>query len=362
LAPVPALCGPLAAAVLALQFLAAAQLTARDARAIDLPRYQAPALCSDAATWARAVLSRLDPKVRKIAQWELRSVIEAIEVTSDGKRAALYLRGAPAARTVLGEDCSEVLAGAALIAAIAFGSQLAEEHGTQPTSSEEPAVAEPTWSEPSAESVSAVSTAVTLENDARPVDTRVIDRGPQAQRGTPRATAPRWALGVGAATHTGFAPWPAGLLDAGFELSLPEQGWSIRGRGSFGLARVTVQQRSARFLFIGGGLDVCPIVVGAHLDWQWRNCIGFDLGRLHAEGESESALRTPTREQMWWSALGLVTRLQVPRVYGIRFELEAGASAPLWRRELEFREPTATLFETPAVAVSARLGVQVPLE
>jgi hypothetical protein len=65
---------------------------------------------------------------------------------------------------------------------------------------------------------------------------------------------------------------------------------------------------------------------------------------------------------MWWAAPGLVTRLQFPRLYGIRLEAEGGGSIPLWHHELEFRDPDASVFETPALALTARIGLQIPLE
>ncbi len=337
-----------------------------ESAARDLPGYRAPASCADAASWLNAVASRLAPDAQQLGRRELPDLVESLEVSPDGRRALLRLRGAAGERVVNGKDCGEVLAGAALIAALAVGS------GAEPKSESEPKPEPETEPETEPASVPEPSradgapelpfapTAIARESADR-VDVVAVDGGAR-EKPAPPAPGTRWAIGAGAGAHTGLAPWPAGVVDGAFELSWPNRGWSARARGSVGLSRALVRQRSARFVFVGGSVDVCPLVLGAHLGWQWRSCIGFELGRVHAEGEAESALRSAETHRIWWAAPGLVTRLQLPRVRGIRLEAEAGASLPLWRQGFEFRDPDVSVFETPAVALTARLGLQVPLE
>lgn len=333
-----------------------AQLLADGADARALPAFDAPHPCTGAASWVDAVLERLVPEARELARRQLPGLVEAVQVSADGKQASLRLRGADAARVVVGKGCREVLTDAALIAARAFDSRLEPKHaivrnGTEPNAALEPSRA----------------SGAMLETQSQAKPSEALDRSRPLAIGPPRpiqlpAPPLRAAMGAGAAAHTGLAPWPAAVLDGMIELTWPQQGWSLRGRGSFGLARALVRDRGARFEYVGGGLDVCPIVFGAHLDWQWRSCLAYDLGRVHASGDAEPGPRTATDQRLWWSALGLVTRLQSPRVYGVRFELEGGASVPLLRRNFELDDPNAAVFETPALAASARLGLQIPLE
>lgn len=352
----------LATTVVFQQSGAGAQLPGDSAGAGTLPSFQAPAVCPDAASWVDQVLERLTPEERELGRRQLAALVEAVEVSPDGKQASVRLRGADDARVVVGGDCREVLTGAALIAALAFGSGLDPEE-TMPPKGTAPTAA----FERSAELETSDASAGALATQSRSGDRRALDRARPAASWPPQPieldTRPlRGAIGAGAAAHTGLAPWPAALLDGVIELTWPEHGWSLRGRGSFGLARALVQERGAHFEYVGGGLDVCPLVLGAHLDWQVRSCLAFDLGQVRAAGEVESALRSATSHRLWWSAVGLAARLQSPRVYGVRFELEGGANVPLWHRRFEFDDPEATVFETPALAVSARLGLQVPLE
>jgi len=336
--------------------------------------YSAPASCPNAPSWIDEVVSRVSTETRELARRELPALVESVEVTPDGKRALLRLRGAPSARVVHGESCSEVLAGAALIVAIAFGTGLEPEASTpQPSSTPEPSSTPQPASAPEAAIApepSAKGEVLELP-EARPAPVRESDRGradgvardggarPQASR---PAAAPRWAIGASAGARTGLAPSPAGVVDGALELAWPDRGCSIRGRGTMGLARASVGERSARFLFIGGSFELCAVMLGTHLGWQWRSCLDLELGQVQAEGEADSALARADTHRTGWAAPGLVTRLQSPKIQGVRFELEGGISTPLWHREFEFHDPDVSVFQTPLLAMSARLGVQVPLE
>ena len=296
--------------------------------------------------------------------------MEGLEVAADGQRALLRLRGAASARVVVGQGCSEVLAGAALIAAVALGPDLDAEPSRMPLQSglaEPRSVAAPSHVTASTSAPEPSAASAALEPSAeRPAAARegeivATDRGEQPPAQAP-AAAPRWAIGAGAGAHTGIGPSPAGVLDGTLELAWPDRGWSVRGRGSLGLARARVAERSARFLFIGGGFDVCALTFGVHLGWQWRSCLGVQLGRVQAEGDAGSELARAEKHRTWWAAPELLTRLQSPRLRGVRFELEGGLGMPLWHRVFEFHDPEVSVFETPSFAASARLGLQVPLE
>lgn len=354
----------LSSAVVALQTAAAGQVPARGDAGV-FPAYTAPAFCPDAASWVSEILARVEPDAREQVRVALPGLVDSLDVSADGKRALLRVRGAASARMVTGAGCTEVLAGAALIVAIAFSAGSAEmapepETVREPAKAPQPASLRPSSADAEAPVLPKVNSSLALESTS-PAAVVAPDSG--ALEEVPvRHAAARWAIGAGAGVHTGVAPGPAGVVNGEFELGWPERSLSVRARGSLGWSHARVRGRSARFQFVGGSVDLCPLMLGSHLGWQWSNCIGFELGQVHAEGDASSELRSAEEGRMWWAAPGLVTRLQSPRLLGIRIAAEAGASLPLWRREFEFHDADASVYETPLLALTASLGLQVPLE
>lgn len=335
-----------------------------------------PAACPNRDAWVREVLARLEPAPEVQSRQRLDELVATVQVTPSGTHASIVFRvPGGAERVVTGRDCAEVLSAAALIAAIAVGSVSA---ATPPSSDAERASSEGP-SPPDIAARGGLRSALPAAPGGRALEQTPAFEPPAPVLAPAHASAlevldeaepepvrqgRRWAIafGAGAAANNWLGQSPFALFDVFVDLLPAARGGSARLAGSMGLARATVDGRSADFDFWGGELALCPGSFGSRWSWQWTNCAQLRIGRLRAAGDSRSTLQTGRERSFVWVDLGAVTRLLTPPVGGVRFEAELGLQAPFWRREFRFEEPDAHLVETPTIGATGGVAVLIPLD
>jgi len=111
--------------------------------------------------------------------------------------------------------------------------------------------------------------------------------------------------------------------------------WNERGSGiqaSFVIGdsgSVERSGRSARFLLLGGRIDVCPIHILQISDLVVHPCIALEMGSVRSRGEATTEFRSETHEK-FWSAGGPLLRIRVA-IHDVFLEIHGGAWFPLIR-------------------------------
>jgi hypothetical protein len=299
---------------------AAAASTSSPAPALE---YSAPSTCPDRGEWQARVAARLkgDVAVRLAL---LDRVVARVGIGASGAQARVVFREPSGAeRVVSGQDCDEVVSAAALIVAVALGAGAV-------------APAQPNRAVPAPE-----------------LPARDLER---SERG--------WAFALGAAAEANnwLGPWPVAVLDISVEAFAPTRSWSARLVGSYGVAQKSVDERRAEFSFWGARLDVCPLALQADAGWRWMGCAELWFGMLQGSGDEASALATGFEERAAWMGMSASTRAQTPALGALRLEAELGVSRPFWKHEFRFDQPAQMMFESPALGVMGRAGIQVALD
>ncbi len=110
-----------------------------------------------------------------------------------------------------------------------------------------------------------------------------------------------------------------------------------------------------------GSLDLCPVRLGLATGLGLRPCAEFGAGLLEAHGREVASAMERSRP---WAALSAYARLlweplsRSPPSPRLSVEAEVGAQAPLVRESFFFN-PDVSVYEAPAAAFLARLGLGV---
>jgi hypothetical protein len=272
----------------------------------------------------------------------------------------------PIARVVTAKTCDEVVAGIALVTALAIESRIAEVVGK----SEPPAAAPPPTNE-----------APTEERKATPAPV-AAPPGPAAPtRSEPSGPPPHVDIGAGALASVGALPHATvgfrGFAGIGFPHGLDFRlGVDYSSAGSVETTSKAVGSSGSAgrylssFSLLSGRASVCPFAFGTAL--RLLPCGGVEVGVLHAEGlgSSGSAIRTDATSESnpVWFAPFLGARADATwDVFFVEFEASAGFPISPKKRDFVFetasagRTVTDTVYAIWPVVPAASLAVGVRL-
>jgi hypothetical protein len=297
--------------------------------------------CPDKDAFFAGVRART-ARVRHAAAGEAARIFR-VRVTRDGHRSQGELGifdelGQTDTRSIEGESCSEVMSALALIAALSI----------DPSASSADAPASRLASPPSAAPGSPLAESATA--DRTPAAAPRSLQGPAEARWV-------WTVGVqGGAVAMGdlgvtfsSTVFVDGSRNRGARLG---PSWRLGFTYSDGNASSSAGTDAGTFRWWLLNVSGCPFAATLG-NVSLRPCLSMDAGVLHAVTDE-----TLTTDRGWFSA-GLLGRAEWVPLGSFHLEAQAGAMLPLVR-DPYFIQP-ATLYEVPAVAAVATLGLGVTI-
>ena len=351
---------------------------------------EAPAGCSSAEAFRRAVASRLEraPDAELAAATRLQVKITRAGARVEGELRLVHAADAADTRRVEGKSCDEVIEVLALTAALALqgapataprapgareGSaraaptreaapprapaREATSPAARPAAREAPAATEvppPASAEP-APPPAAPPPPPPPEPPAPPATSMVVVSAPPAPPPPPTGT----GVEVGAAAALGRVLAPGLNLGGSVMLGLtfPRAGAPPR---SLRLALLYLPQDLLRpagevgSSWLGGALTACP-GPGLRRGWfEGQACARALVGWVTATDQVVTTPRSAGRS--WWAA-GALLRGGAPIGAGLVLELEAGVDAVLIERRFITTTPLRTVADTPPVSILVGLGL-----
>lgn len=300
-------------------------------------RYNAPADCPDAETFAREIFRRTR-RARAAQPQEAADVIEVrIERTPRGARGDLILRRDAVAsepRPLEHTDCGELVRALGLTAALSIDPQASLEAREAP----------------------AAETSAPAAASARVASPQSGPSSKPKQRETQRLYL-RSGFGFGQERLLAGELWPAASAFA--ELSSTEP-LRLAARVSLFLSGNPLQtSRKASHTHAALSLELCPVAGSSVQRAGVQACVLGRIGLLKSEGRGIADPRRQSRTvwggggvvRGWWRAFDRAG-----------LELACGAWAADRKRRFVFDAPRATIGETAPLAIAATLGVflQVP--
>jgi hypothetical protein len=376
------------AKILAVSLIAGAA-GARSSRAQDEVRfeYEAPPQCPQRAEFRARVRERLLGAGFETSATERPPSLVRVRVEPAVRRASVELHdadGSSVTRVVQGDTCDELVAGVALITALAFGAQSNE---TTPP----PGEANPPAAEPEVATAPGVANqpAATQARRAQPVSAKNPKNAAASKRPAPlrapanpmraagqqpadeaataanpaRLGAPRelgWDAGAGGWVSSWLSPTRTLGADLFLRLGGRGAGWSARLSGLYGAATARPDARRADFSFWGGRLEGCPLGVELWSSLHLEACAAAELGSLTGTGREESALREGAEQSVFWAAAVLAARLRAPVTRWVTVEAQAELGLPITSHEFVFEQPDRQVFQVPNVGGAGRIGLAVP--
>jgi hypothetical protein len=353
------------AAAIAASTLAAPPASAGDTEPIRIV-FRAPGGCPDAAEFtgqvqARTAMARLAAPGEPARTFTV--VIDTAGRRSHGKLTLDDPHGPGSVREVSAERCAEIVSALALVTALAIDPRAS----TAPTPAPRPA---PPPAPPPARRAPPLP-------PPRPLDAPLPWWGPIGPPlpvipGPAPAPGPRWRFGSGLHTSGESALAPSMVfVDSGFLEVMRTTGGVVSPaiRLSFlkadsgfvasqAGASAAMGAARARFRFIGGRLEGCPVHLELPRGLAAIPCVIFDAGAVDAEGRGRFASERANRP---WAAPGLLGRLQAAFVDRVFIELEGGVNFPLVRDTFYF-DPTITAHAVPAAGgfLGGGVGMHFP--
>ena len=317
--------------------------TSRPAAASDAAMriaYEADAACPSADEFMRQLRGR----TRSPVDWarkesaDIKVVLKRAARSTTGTVEMNAADGQTVTRSLEADSCEEVVAAAALIAALATG-----------VSADEPRVPAGPSSSPTPE---------TREPDASDRTT-----------GAPRPS-PRWHWGGGAAgtLSGGIAP---SLAFGGVAFVQAEQPEFPTGRfvvrASFAYAAAPSADRdwgSASFNLMAARLDACPLFLPIASRAGVAACVGATVGAITARGNVARPGGSSGGRPLLWLDITPSLRALLPAGERLWFEANVGLAVPLRRYEFVLEQlgspaNTAQVYPTPAVAAALGAGMGV---
>jgi hypothetical protein len=297
--------------------------------------YSAPAQCPNEEWFYADVLGRI-PRARRAAPGEAARRFDVTVVIETGKsRAALEFvdaEGRRVQRDLEADDCAEVVAGIAVVTALAIDPRLAELDRAAPESSKPP-----------------------------PARERAPREEPPSE--TPRARRSwSWSLGAHAGAVSDVAPvWVPSI--AVFSELLPSDA-ALTARLALGLADSGELERDGarlRFWLLHGGAELCPFTSDFASRFRLLPCAGIEVGAVHAEGLASPRLAEPSGTTDLWLAATFGPALELDLGGAFFLELQGKLRLPLLRRTYVLERPPAVAYETPALGFGVFLGLGLRL-
>jgi len=298
--------------------------------------YSAPSSCADTDAFAAQVRAR-SPRIRFGDSGD-RSLRVRVEIGRKAVVGRLVLRDADGTdheRQVRGHACAEVVAGLALVAAIAIDPLAASADAGPP-----PAVTYEAFDAGDLETPDASADA-TIEDDASAEETDAHFSG---------------SIAANAEIATGVLPNVLFAVPVSFELSRETDSLfapAVRVRFAASAGNTHTAGTGADFWWVSGELDVCPVAqrVG---NFRFQLCARTEVGARNASGYGVTPSRTSLRGA---AALGPI--LDIRLFFGRFFvDLEGGALFSLGQDHY-FLDPNIEVFRAPLIGARAGLGFGV---
>ena len=315
-------------------------------------RYQAPAECRSEAWFLQQVLRRARHARLAVGSESAREFRVVITQSANESRARLDfvdVESKHVQRDLEGSNCAEVVAGIALITALAIDPLLADptqEHAASASSDRAQqfppqAVAKPPLTLP-------VSPANASSNTAG------------APIGEPRRSS--LLLGVSLGTASYIAPVWAPSITLYSEFVSPNHGAALRLRISYSdSGEVTRNAANMRFWLAAGMTEGCPWAAQLTTGLRIWPCAGAQIGILHAQGLQSERLPFPNSTHSLWLAGDIALRTQIELSRTLVFEIEGQGLATVLRHSYVYERPLTIGYRTPALgtAVYAAMGVRL---
>jgi hypothetical protein len=311
--------------------------------------YTAPANCPRSDTFA-AELSARTSRARVVAPApHVRALLVNIRAHKRGFAGRVIVRdpdGSETERAVAGESCGEVVAGLALIAAVAIDPLAATGAATpEPSGS----VAPPSSSTPPAPPPPPPPTPPPAQTTEPPRET------------PPRATsnASQWNVAAGAQGGAAGGVAPDVLLVVPIFVEVAREGEIFSPAARIrvertGTGTVAAGGAHAEFTWTAAELDLCPVIFGSR-DVNVRPCARAVVGTLEASAVEVEPSRSGVRP---WLSLGAALRGRIMVIGPLFLEAEGGATLAMVRDRF-FVEPSQTVYRAPLVGWSATAGAGI---
>ena len=331
----------------------AASMAAMPDRATEVKPVQveidAPAGCANATDFLSSLRSRTQ-LVRQASGDEPRTTLQVrlLEMRRYvlGELRMVDDRGEPDTRRVQGGNCDDVVQSLALAAAVALDPNV-----LLPATVTIPA---PATTGPASPSSAITPSVVESVNMRKSVDS------PSNSVDSPASSAAR----VDSRFELGAAFVGSVLLSSGISPGMAVFGrWSPAGSGRFrptlGMAvtylrnDVLASPGAAQASLTGLVVTMCGMAWGASIV-SLKPCGSVMAGLLSVSGQQVA--RTSSVDLLWLSA-GAVVRSAVHLGHGFSLDLEAGVSAPFFKREFYTTLPSHVVEKTPTISPVAGLGL-----
>jgi hypothetical protein len=297
--------------------------------------YTAEPGCPDALAFTHQLFARTT-RARVSETSTGRAFTVRVTHAGEGFQGALEIRetsGQSLGRDIPGDSCDEVVAAAALVAALAIDPQAS----TQPIHE--------------------------LEAQQTPPTPAPRQDEPPKIAPPPEPTSPwRGAAGAAFGARTATAPVTAPVGLAFGELAYDRGTWltpAMRLAIGASLSRsASTAGGTASFSWIGGRAEICPVRVQLATTLDARPCTAFELGSISAS--ADGVVDPRSRSHLWTAAAG-AARIEWELFPRTAFIDAAGEISAPFVRERFYFGPNATLFQVPAVGFGAWLGLRFVL-
>ncbi|HEX6275077.1 MAG TPA: hypothetical protein VFZ53_18680, partial [Polyangiaceae bacterium] len=295
-------------------------------------RYRAPAECPSEEWFYGDVLGRV-PSARRATPNERARRFDVTVVSEEGRhRASLEFLDAeerPVERELEAESCAEVVAGIAVVTAVAIDPRLADV--------ERPA--------PEPEPVPAAKAAKAAEPSPVPSE-------PAAKR---RSWG--WSLGAHAGAVSDIAPVWSPSVEV-FSQLVPND-VPLAARLTLGYADSGEFERDGaelRFWLFEGRAELCPFPLRLARGLRLLPCGGVELGAVHGEGRASPRVAEPAGTTGAWLAVGVTPAIELDVAGPFFLEAKGLVRFPLLSREYVLERPETVAHETPVLGLGAFLG------
>jgi hypothetical protein len=335
--------------VLGLAMLAASSVT-QGARAEEPVRfeYHAPAECPGEEVFARQVAERSMHRQAAEKGEFARTFVVHVTAGAEGVQGRVDFvdpDGRAVFRMMQGATCEEVIAGIALVVALAIDARAASDPADQPTASA------PTVAAPSQAAVPPRVVASSFPPPERP-------------RGVPTVEPPSpfvrdFAFGLGSGYSSYEGPSGALMVEGSVGASFAAVRFPARATARYTRSDVvTAGTQRAIFYGLGGRLEGCPPVLGVAFFFAVP-CLGTEAGVLRAVAAPNPDLQNPGRPYRgYWNGV-FIARLGAVVANRLVLEVAGTLAVPFVRHRFGFGEPPneALAFQMPSIGAGASAGV-----
>lgn len=330
---------------------AALLFVASDARAADEPRFVVDTYdiiggCPDEAAFHAEVERRVHARTK--APMHVAVHVNQEPRSIEGTVDVIDASGGRSTRRMSATQCSEIIAAAALVVALAIDDAAEAEPAPAPAST--PSVAPPGEVVPNVAPLT--------------VDT---SRREAIKSESGKSSDLVFRAGAQGALQGGVAPKVVASVPLFVELGSERRGPGFhvepRARLAWTFAassRGEVPAGSATFAWMSGAVDLCPVRLALRGSlFDLRACGRVEIGRVEATGEGELVPRR-TERRLWLGAgVPFTLRSRPKGLAGLFFEVEAGPRFALVRDRYGVGPLNSLVFQPPAVGFTGGIGAGV---